>query len=627
MTLLSPAAFGPATYGSSAQVVDCVRRMKRAAIERDQRMATIKLVRDGKPELLFADLFSETWQKPVVANFIDTVAREYAEMIAPLPALNCASGAMRTDADKRRAGLRNKIGTHYWRESNLKAFMFNLADGFGSYGFAVFRAEPDYGRGMPMIRTMPAVGSYYENDRHGRTLRFAHCYQDTVDKVATHFPEHAPLIRSKVDEFGHRTVCAGDEKLEVVEYIDDQQTVLFLPDRGNLTLVAYPNRTGRCPVRVAERPGLSADPVGAYDQIIWVQLARHRMALLGLEAGVKAVGAPIALPRDVSELAVGPDSVIVSESPEKIRRVGIEVPASTFALQGVLEAELRLGARYPEGRASGMDASVITGQGVRALQASFDAQISTAQAVLGDALARVTEMAFEIDAKVWPHQRKRITGVAGGEPYDITYTPAKDIGESFACEVSYGFASGLSPNAAVVMLLQLRSDGLIDRDTVRRNMPFSIDTEQMQRAMDTEEIADALKQGLGGLLAGLGPLAAQGQDPRPFLRTAAKIIQGRRNGRDLADLFIEAFAPEVMDPEAAAAEAEAAEAEAAGLEPDPQGMPPPDPMAALLGGGGGGPAGPGGAPDLMGLLAGLRGGGGGGGGGADSGGMPAGVMG
>jgi hypothetical protein len=101
------------------------------------------------------------------------------------------------------------------------------------------------------------------------------------------------------------------------------------------------------------------------------------------------------------------------------------------------------------------------------------------------------------------------------------------------------------------MLLQLRGDGLIDRSTVRRNMPFAIDDEAMQRSMDVEQTADALKQGLGGLLASLGPMAAQGMDPRPYLRSAAQIIQGRRNGKDLADLMVEAFAPDVMaDPEA-----------------------------------------------------------------------------
>jgi hypothetical protein len=151
--------------------------------------------------------------------------------------------------------------------------------------------------------------------------------------------------------------------------------------------------------------------------------------------------------------------VIVTESPEKVRRVALEVPNSAFALQQTLEQELRLGARYPEGRATGMDASVITGQGVHALMGSFDAQIATAQSIIGNCLARTLEFCFETDVKVWPNTRKRITGQVNGEPYDLSYTPAKDNGDTYTVDVSYGFAAGLSPNAAVVMLCSSAATG------------------------------------------------------------------------------------------------------------------------------------------------------------------------
>jgi hypothetical protein len=202
-----------------------------------------------------------------------------------------------------------------------------------------------------------------------------------------------------------------------------------------------------------------------------------------------------------------------------------------------------------------------------------------------------------------------VVGQVNGEPYDVTYTPSKDIGDVYTVDVSYGFAAGLSPNAAVVMLLQLRGDGLIDRSTVRRNMPFAIDDEAMQRSMDVEQTADAMKQGLGGLLASLGPMAAQGLDPRPYLRAAAEVVQGRRNGKDLADLMIAAFAPEVMDPEKAKAQAAAAADPSA----DPAaaggpGLPGQDPNTGLPTGTVPGQAGmpPGGAPDLQTLIAGMR---------------------
>lgn len=591
---------------STAQAIgDRVQRMKRAAIERDGNMLTIQMIRSNKPEILFPKLFSETWKKSIVANAIDTFAREFSEMIAPLPALNCSSGAMKTDADKARAQKKNVIGGHYWHESKLPMFMVSWADGYLSYGFAAIRVEADYEASMPRLRLEDGRGLYYENDRFGTTLRAAKCFSETVSKVSAMFPDLAPLINTKIDNFGARQVCAPDEVIEVVQYDDVDMSIMFIPARQNLVLTQYANVLDYCAVQVAERPGLLSEPTGQFDQIVWVQLAKQRMAMLGLEAGVKAVGAPLAVPRDVVELAVGPDSVIQTDSPEKVRRVGIEVPQSTFALGETLEKEMRTGGRYPEGRATGMDASVITGRGIQALMGSFDTQISTAQTVLGGLLARVTSMAFELDAKVWPSKSKRIQGTSSGESYDITYVPSKAIGTSFACDVSYGFAAGLAPNAALVMMLQARGDGLIDRDTVRRNMPWAIDSDQMQRNLDIEQTADALKQGFFGLLQTMGPMAAQGQDPRPILRSAADIIKGRRNGKDLADLFVEAFAPEVMaDPKAQQAQDPNAPVDPNAPAPPPGAPAPPGadqqvtPGQAQMG--------PGGMPDLQTLMAGMR---------------------
>jgi hypothetical protein len=591
----------PALVGAVPQLVTTVQRMKRDAIQRDQDMLVIRTVRAGHPEKLFPDLFNDVWRKQIVANWIDSTAREFAEMIAPLPALNCSSKGNRTNADKARAAKKNQIGAHYWKTAKLAKHMVSHADRYLSYGFAPFVAEPDYRLGAPMIRLEDPVGAYFDLDRYGNCVRYAKCYLETVATLCARFPELAGRIKHKTTDFG-LVACDGDERLEVVRYTDAERTVMFLPARSGLILTSFDNPISRCPVAIAVRPGLFDEPEGQFTQVVWVQLARHRMALLGLEAGVKAVGAPLAVPRDVVEMGVGADAVIQTDSPEKIRRVGIEVPNSTFALQETLESELRQGARMPEGRNGGIQASVITGRGVQALQGSFDTQIQTAQRIFGECLEEVTAFCFEMDEKVWPNTKKTIEGTMAGEPYSLDYTPAADIAGNWTCSVSYGYAAGLAPNQAIVMLLQLRGDSLIDRATVQRQLPFDINVEQMQRNIDLEQTADAAKQGLFGLLSAMGQIAAGGQDPRPIMRATAHVMQGRRAGKALEDLMIEAFSPEVMDPEAAAAQAAAAQAgpdAAAGGEPAPAGPPEgvaPDQVGMA----------PGGQPDLQMLIAGLR---------------------
>lgn len=571
-----------------------VDRMRSSAAMRDAAMRRIRLVRRGDLQYLFPQQFSEEWPRMITANWVDSVARDFAEMVAPLPSLNCMnSGA--SERHRERAAKKNKIGFHYWRAAKLRKRMLVAADWLFSYGFLPGYVEPYYEDSFPMIQVADPYLCYYENDRWGCTLRFAQELQHSVAELAAMFPEHAGVIWTKTTTFGRTESASGNEELRLVRYVDKDEWVLYCPDRDYLVLARYDNPLDRCPVHVAELPDLCGDPTGKFDQVIWVQMARNKMALLTLEAGEKAVHAPLAVDRSVAEIAVGPDAIIQSDAPQNIRRIGLEVPQSAFALEQVLTQEMREGSRFPEARSGSLDASVITGRGVQALQGSFDTQISTAQTVLGEMLAEVTSMAFEMDVKVWPDLERHITGVAGGDPYDLKYTPAKDIGaDNYACDVTYGYAAGLSPNAAVVMMLQLRADDEIDRGTFRKNLPWDIDTEEMQRNIDVEKTTEALSQGFYGLLGQAPALALQGANPLDFFQKAADVIKARQSGVPMQDALVKAFTPPEPPPE----EQQPGEPGVPGEAP-PEGQPAgvvPGQMA------------PGGAPDLQTLLAGLRGG-------------------
>jgi hypothetical protein len=119
-------------------------------------------------------------------------------------------------------------------------------------------------------------------------------------------------------------------------------------------------------------------------------------------------------------------------------------------------------------------------------------------------------MCFKMDATLWPSVRKTIRGSLSGESFEVAYVPGKDISDT-TCEVTYGFAAGLSPNAAIVTLLQLRGDQIIGRDTFRRNLPFDIDPQQQQRELDEQILEDAILQGLAASLQATGQMMAQGQ--------------------------------------------------------------------------------------------------------------------
>lgn len=582
-----------------------LRRLKHEASARDRRMKEVTLVRKGEVHLMAPGLFSDEWPKPIIANAIDTIARDFSGTIAPLPSLNCSSRAMRTDKDKRKAEKRNKIGANYWRKSDLAVRMFQGADHYLTYGFVPMYVEPDFDCQMPMIRVGDSVGSYYEKDRWGQVTFFAHVWRDKAGNIAAQFPELAARIIPR-DAVGRPQ---PDTELEVAHMADDTHWLLMLPERDDLVLTSYEHKMSRCPVEVAERPGLTNEPYGQFDQVLWSWLARARLALMQLDAANKAVNSPIVLPNDAVDFSVGPDAVIQTDNPSAVRKVSLELPSTAFAVAEQLGDEVRLGSRFPEVRNGAPQASVITGRGVQALMSGYDVQIAEAQTVIGAALSRVTSLAFEMDEKLWPSASKRIQGNSAGEPFDLTYIPKRDLEGTWEADVSYGYAAGLSPNQAIVMLLQLRGDKLISRDTFRRQLPFDVDVDDEQRRIDIGETEDAAMQGLFALLQSLGPMATQGIDPMPFLKASSQFIKDRRNGVPVAEALEKAFAPPEPTPQEQAAQA--AQAPAPGGEAAPAGPGGDVPGVGANGlptgvapGQAGMPAG--GMPDISTLVAGLR---------------------
>jgi hypothetical protein len=526
---------------------DRLERLKRAAGSRDRRMLEVTMVRKGEVHLMAPGLFSEDWPKPIISNAIDTIARDFAASLAPLPALNCTSRAMISSADKRRAMRKNKIGAYYWKIGDLAGNMLVAADQYLSYGFLPAYVEPDFDCQMPMIRFENPMGCYYELSRFGECIFFAKTWKEKAWQIAEKFPELADKI-IPVNPYTRKP--NPDADLEVARICDKERWSLILPGRDELVLDSYKHGYKKgLPVVIAERPGIGEDPQGQFDQVIWTWLARARMALMQLDAAHKAVNSPTVLPRDAVEFPVGPDAVIQTDNPSAVRKVSLELPQSAFAITSQLDQEIREGARYPQARTGGIDASVVTGRGIQELMGGFSTQIAEAQTVLGTMLRRITSIAFALDVALWPKVRKRIQGNQGGEPFDLFYTPGTDVGDNADCDVTYGYAAGLAPNQAIVMLLQLRGDQLISRDTFRRQLPFDVDVDDEQRRIDINRTEDAAMQGLFALLQSLGPMAAQGIDPTPVLHAASTFIKLRQDGKPVADAITEAFKPEPQ-PEA-----------------------------------------------------------------------------
>lgn len=565
--------------------------------DRQVRNQNVSAARAGNIDAVMPGVFPANWPRPVISNVIDTTARDLAEVLARLPAIDCSSSQMTRNNAKKFAAKRTKIALYYITHSRLKLQLYTGCDWFFSFAAMPIVVEPDFEAKCPRFRIDDPRGAYWETDFYGNVKIYARQWSDTINSLTAKFPEVAEYIQ-RVQPNGLSD--AGETKLDVVQMYVENEIVLFLPEREGLVLRRTEHRFGRPPVVIAERPKWDEHGRGQFDDVMWVWLARARMAVYGLEAADKAVRAPLAVPDDVTQISFGADAIIRTNSPDKVRRVPIELPQSSLIESQLLDKEIADGTRSPQARRGDIDASVVTGRGVEALTAIFSTQILTAQDVVGDCLRRAIEMAFEMDEAYWPEVTKTVNGVASGAPFKETYRASKDIAGDYSCSVTYGMTAGMDPNRAIVFLLQLRADQAIDRDTMQRMLPFDVDVDDLQRRVDIEQITDAMKQGVFALLANAPMMSQQGVDPLQTLQRAAAIVKDIETGKPFHQAVLDAFTPEPQ-PEGAGADPAAAL------------------MQQLMGGmGGGGPQqqpgdnsfmGAGAAPDVSMVLAGLTPGG------------------
>ena len=581
------------------EIKDTYDRYRRMYDDRDQRMNQVLLVRQGKMRDVYPDLFPDgPFENPIVANMVDIAARDLAETIAPLPAFNCNSTSMVSDAVRRKADKREEIVNGIVDFSDLQSQMFNAADRYVTYGFVPAQVEVDYDAQMPRIRFFDSIGTYPVIDRFGRCTMLFQRINKPTQELMSQYPEIAHLIYDKNSQ---------SSMSEVVRFHDKDQDVLFLPQRSNLVLDRAPNPMGECMVRIVRRPSIDDMSRGQFDDVLAIQVAKARYALLSLEAATKSVQAPIAMPQDVQELALGPDAIMRSSKPNEIRRVPLELPANTFQQQSVLESELRLGSRYPESRTGNSDASIITGRGVQALMGGFDTQIKTAHSMFARAFTELMALALKTDEKVFGSTEKKLEGIFNGTPYNIKYKPSRDIDGDYTVDVQYGLMAGLDPNRALVFGLQARGDKLISRDFLRRQMPFNFNATQEEEKVETEELRDAMKQAIASYAQAIPALASQGQDPSDILMKLSTVISERQKGTAIEDAIQKAWAPKNPPPAATPAEVSpqmgqpGAVPAGAGQESLPPGLAPTGRMQGVAAG----QIAPGGRPDIQSLLASL----------------------
>ena len=527
---------------SIEQVVARVDSLRYRNHERDARNLDVLAVRKGKIAQVYPNFFPEGIDANVVANFIDVVARDLSEVMAPLPAINCSAANSVNDRARNFADKRTRIASNYFQHSDLAVQMYSGADYYITYGFVPFMIELDEESKLPRIRVENPIGAYPEFDRYGRCVAFAKRYTLTLAELVSQFPEYEKQL---LGSEGYKQDL--NAQIEMIRYYDKEQSIIYIPRRSNLILSQANNPLNKMMVVVARKPSIDGELRGQFDDVLGIQLLRNRFALLAMEAAEKSVQAPIVLPNDVQELQLGGDAVIRTANPAGVRRVELNIPQGAFTEAQLLNQELRSGTRYPEGRSGNISASVVTGQGVQALMGAFDTQVKSAQAIFAAALRDVIQICFSIDENIFPEE-KTIRGVDSGSPYEVTYKPSKDIKGDYSADVRYGMLAGLNPAQGLIFMLQALGGGLISKDMAMRELPFTVNVTQEIEKIEVEGLRTSLLGSISALSQAIPQITAEGQDASPIISKIAAVIKSRQKGQALEDAVADIFAQQPVPP-------------------------------------------------------------------------------
>lgn len=576
-------------HSDAQKVADRVALVRMRNTERDRDYRKIAAIRRGDYEAVAPGLFnSAEFDKPLIANLIDTTARDIAETMAPLPSVDCEPVTLAKDAEMKRSSLRGAIANAYIQGSRLQDQMYGGADRYGSYGFMVYTAEPDFKAQMPVIRVDDVANAYYTADFRGIVREYFTVKKVYAEDLCHQFPDQRDYLMSSLSQkYGE---YKGDMKVEVVRYYDNYCQKLVCLDPC-VVLHKVDHLISRCPVRIVPRPQLDPEHTrGQFDDVIWVQIARALVQVYTLNALEQSVNAPIVLPKDVTELSIGPLEAIQTDTPGGVGRVNLALSPGLFPEFATLAQEQRVGSRYPEGRSGNVDASIITGQGMQALMGAFDTQVQTFQRLNASALEDIVGMCFEMDEKVWPDVKKKKRVKESGAAREFEYVPSKAINGNYSCDVSYGAIAGLDPNRGLVFVLQALAGGLMAKSTARKSLPVDLNVQEEERQIQLEQADDSIAAALAQLPLAIPQMAMAGADPRDLVLQVAQYRDLLAKGKSPAEAAVEVFAPKEAEEEAPPSPLEMAQGAGEG----PAGLP---------------GAGAGGATDLLMSLAGMSPGG------------------
>lgn len=442
-------------------------------------------------------------QRPRIENRVRTFVEDKSKIASQtFPSIRVEAPNQRGSV---RAGEREQLIQFYHQLSSTRVKMPLLfADQIG-VGMAVLKVWPDFRKPVnerfPLFsRIDPRAVLPPPNFEIGSEPEdiIVHRWHK-VRSLKKMYPEKIESLRSAR---GKSKALSDTDELLVIEYYSDEWVAQVAyrndGDGDGVTLFAAPNRVGRNPVVLIPRPTPDGRIRGQFNDILASLAAENRLENLKLDYVDRTVHAMILKKGMVGQnVEVGPDAIIDVPEDGAIQFVTPpDMNPGIFRMGADLERHSRRGAVAPEARSGDIQASIISGTAIDALQGPLTTDVHALQQQMEWGLEQANEVAQLVDV-TYCDTRKSIRGYAQGGQFRMTYVPSEVIKpDDLSNQVSYGVAAAGGAFNKIVMLQRAQQAGWVDPQTAAIESGLVDNWLQVQNRMDDSVSLDALRQGI-----------------------------------------------------------------------------------------------------------------------------------
>lgn len=496
-----------------------------------------------------------------VANLLAVGIDQHAMRVTSvLPDIQAPPVKIGDKASEKRAAQRRRAAIGWWEINEYDLLMRKRARWLGAYAQSPVRIIPDRKLRQPKWSVRSPLETY-PSDTDGVDMRpesVIFATARTIGWLRRQYPDIPvnEIILRDGNYTGSRPPT-DDERVEVIEYLDGEETVVLVVGDGEYPheivreaefgvggarirnlgplapsesskwtaeILRVPNRLdGMCPVIVPGRISLNGLK-GQFDDS--VPLYRMEAALMAMEVNAVANAIwpdtwLIARPQDTAKIikaADGRKGIVGIVEGGEFHEQQIQPGFQTYQTMDRLERGQRVSSGIPADFTGESPSNIRTGRrGDSVLSSTVDFTIQEHQQILGRSSQHELELAVAVDMAYFRNVKKSFYVSWKNGKGRLDYTPKDIWTEDRTLKVSYAKA-GTDVNALNVEVGQLVGIGLMSKLTGARIHPSIVDPEFEHEQVVFESLEQAA-------LASIQQQASQGALPLPDLARIMQLVR------------------------------------------------------------------------------------------------------